>query len=331
MSYTLVVFGNDNPVSRTDLLSGSKRNSKPNVQDIIDLYQLDQWQATKIPNYNEVGAAIDNSYHVRRENRDPNKAGHLSILSLLVRDSFSLLQYDEGVRWLEPFLLEELLTVDSTLMVGQGGKFSVCCNLNLEAEVAPGDTVNRFLLLALSHDSPSRGLYFCDTRPVCTNTLQVAKLEGLRNPGKSLKLDPSNPARSLEKAKQLIDLTKQRFYSDSLFMYKSFALLQLEDSQIDFIFRTILNMPLGKLTKVSDQKMDSYFGLKAAYAGSPGVELTAENSGWRVYNAVTHFTQSLGKTDQDSFQSDLFGTGQRLRKHTQDLLEDLLPSSAIPV
>lgn len=332
MSYKLEIYG-DTQASPMSRLSGRQTNYKPTTSDLIRHFELNQWQAVKVPNHNEYTTQVMDSYHVRRENKNPDSPHHMTTLTRLVSEDFKLLQYDEGVRWLDPFLMEELLTVDSALMLGVGEKFSVCCNIEVSAEVTPGDIVNRYLLLALSHDSSLRGLFFCDTRPVCANTLQIAKMEGLRNPGKALKFDESHPERSLEKARQLIDLSRNRFHSETVLQYRAYTQQELEPQQADYIFRTILNLPLGDkgLRDVSDRMLDRYLDLQSAYHHSPGIELIQGDTGWRVLNAVTYFSQNLGKTEEKSFQGDLFGTGQRYRKQTVELLDQLLPKAAIPV
>ena len=59
--------------------------------------------------------------------------------------------------------------------------------------------------------------------------------------------------------------------------------------------------------------------------------LERKNTGWRVLNAVTYYTQNLGGNSLKRHQNNLYGVGKTMRRHTYDKLNDLLPSSAIPV
>lgn len=330
--YQLFVYGSD-ATTPSPMFDGTKVDTQPTVESLTNIHSLTSWKAEKVPNHNDYSAAIPNSFHVRRVNEDRDAQYHNAILTPYTTTTYKVMQYQDAVKWLDPFLMEQLLTVDSSLMIGKGEKFSVLCNINVEAEVTPGDTVNRYLLFALSHDKSLRGLFYCDTRPICSNTLAMAKMEGLRSPEKNLVLDTANPERSLALAKRLINLTKQRFEEHSVLEYKSFAKLELQTQQVDYIFRTILNMPLGTLEadSVSDSTYNKYQELEQAYKASPGMELIQGDTGWRVFNAVTYFNQNLGKTEHESYQRDIFGTGQRYRKQTVELLTQLLPTTAIPV
>jgi hypothetical protein len=330
--YQLFVYGKDS-ASPSPMFYGNTVEGSPTVEKITKLHDLNSWMAEKIPNFNEQTVQVKDSYHIRRTNELPETQYHGIILHPYVNTSYKVMQYSDAVKWLDPFLQEQMLTVDSSLMLDKGAKFSVLCDINVEAKIAEGDTVNRYLLLALSHDKSMRGLFYCDTRPICANTLAMAKMEGLRSPEKNLVLDDANPEKSLKLARKLIDLTTQKFHDSTVLEYKSFAKLELQPQQVDYIFRTILNMPLGTIEvgDVSDSIWTSYTELGEAYKASPGMELINGDTGWRVFNAVTYFNQNLGKTESQSYQKNLFGAGSRYRKQTTELLTQLLPSSAIPV
>lgn len=331
MSYKLLTF---KPNINTPFLTGTNSDiDNPTVEDLITLNGLDQWEAEKIPNHNEFSDNIEDSYHVRKRYLDDRQGKFYPIFSKCVGEKYKVMQYQEGLKWLEPFLMEDLLKVDSTLLLYDGAKFSVFLDINLEEEVLPQDTVQRNLLLALSHDGQQRGFYFTDIRPVCANTLAMAKAEGLRNPSKNLVLDESNPQRSLDTAKRMIDLTTATFRDKSIPKYKAYANLHLEASQTDYIIRTVSNVPLGNSEVNEDSRaFKRYLAIKEAYVESPGMDLIQGETGWKVLNAVTNHTQYLNKDESKAFVADKFGsTANRLRQQTIQMLEDLLPKTAIPV
>lgn len=297
-----------------------KLPSNPKPSHIIEMFNLDQWEAEKISNFNEVTDSIHDSYHIRRS--DDKR-----VLTKYVPDSYSIYQYKDGVNWLNPFIDEGMLSIDSALMLNEGGKFSVLCSIGMEATVNPGDTVERYLLLALSHDKSRRGFYYCDIRPVCANTLYMAQMQGLNKMGKSFELG-ADPDRQMKQAAKLIDLANRKFHDEEIMRYKAYNKLELQPEQVEHILRSVLNVPQGdkEFASISDTKMMQYRELKEAYKTSPGMELISGNTAWRVLNAVTYFAQTQGKTAADKFSSSLLG-GNTLRKNTESLLVDHLPKS----
>lgn len=305
----------------TDNISGV---AKPD--DIISLFGLDQWQAEKIPNHNEESDKVANSYHVRRS--DDKK-----ILTPYVKDAYDVYQYSDGAKWLTPFIEEGMLSIDSCLMLNDGLEFSILSNIGMEATVTGEDRVERYLLMKLSHDGKRRGFYFTDIRPVCQNTLYMAMGQGLAKASKNFELGNTNPESRMKAAKKLIDLAERKFHEERLYEYKAYERLELEEDQVDRIFRSILNLPLGNevVKELTDKQQERYLSLKESYQNSAGMELLdlRRHTGWRILNAVTNFQQN-GKTATDKFLNSTFA-GQSIRKNTETLLQDHLPKSFIPV
>lgn len=304
------------------------------VDDIIADLKLDTWEARKIPNFREDQKEVGQSFMIRRFNKNPveNTQHHDVVLKKLVNEKYKTLQYDKGIRWLDPFLMEGLLKIHSYFYLEPGSKLCVTCDIGVDAEVLPGDTVRRFLILVLSHDGSTRLLGFCDTCPVCANTLAIAKAEALNKAEKNYTLDDSEPEKSLEKARQLIDLVKQRFYGEQLLKYGAYAELELEESQIDNIFRTIINAPLTKAPeKFSESLFKKYEELREAFETSPGQGLRGDRNGWAVLGAVSNYTKRVGKTELDQYIYERFGGGRSLRNRTMQILDEMLPETAIPV
>lgn len=304
------------------------------TDDIIEYLKLDTWEARKIPNFREDQQEVGKSYHIRRFNNDPveDTNYHDLVLKPYVSDKYKVLQYPKGVRWLDSFLMEGLLKVDSVFYVANGSKLCVTSTIGVEAEVVPGDTVRRYFILVLSHDGSSRMLGYCDTCPICENTLEMAKAEAFSKTDKHFSISDDNPEGSLEKAKQLIDLVRQRFYDESLIKYGAYAELSLEHEQIEYIFRTVINVPLKvEAHKLPEKVQDRYYALQRAFTESPGQHLRGDGNGWAVLGAVSNYGKHLGDTDIKQYQNDMFGTGRRMRNQTMQLLDQLLPESAIPV
>lgn len=323
--YKLAIVDNSEPtafdlIPKTDVLPANCK-----AKDISNMFNLDSWEAEKVPNHNEVSNTISDSNHIRRSDNG-------KVMAKLVSNKYEVLQYPKLLTWLDPFLMEGLLSVDSALMLNDGAKFSVLSNIGVEAKVTDKDSVSRYLLLAFSHDGGRRGVYYCDVRPVCANTLHTAMMQGLNKVNGAIELNQSDPSKSLENAKKLLNLAERNFHDETMLEFKAYDKLHLEPEQVDNILRGILNLPLGNkdLGKVSDNLMMQYNQLKTDYKDSPGMELIEGDNGWKVLNAVTYFQQSQGKTAVDKFTSSAIG-GASLRRKTTSLLNDLLPKSFITV
>ena len=62
------------------------------------------------------------------------------------------------------------------------------------------------------------------------------------------------------------------------------------------------------------------------------MDLIQGDTGWKLFNAVTNYNQYLNKNEDKAFLADKFGsTAKKLRQQTVQMLEDLLPKTAIPV
>jgi hypothetical protein len=218
-------------------------------------------------------------------------------------------------------------------MFGSGTKFSVLFDIGDVIDgTVENDTISRHLLLGLGHGSGFRGLFFTDIVPVCENTLTQAVLQSIREKGKSFTLGQDDPEQNLSKGIQLLDLTRTAFYEKSLPLYQAYSKLDLEKRQIEYIFRTILNMPLEVPARtLSDSMIEKYESLYDSYHMSPGMSERKPSTGWSVYNAITHFTHGLGKSSERQYEANLLGSGNSFRRQGQELINALLPSKHIAV
>lgn len=304
------------------------------IDSIVSELGLDSWEARKIPNYRETGEEVGNSFMIRRFNKNPEQEAqfHNEVLNYYTKSRYRTLQYDKGIKWLEPFLMEDLIKIDSVFYVEPGTKLCVTSTMNIEAEVLKGDTVKRYFIFVLSHDGTTRMMGYCDVCPICENTLEMAKAEAFSKAEKNLVINDSKPEKSLEFARSVIDLQHQRFYSETLPRYGAYAELTLESEQIDHIFRTIIRAPLNKSSSgFSETTYDKYTELYKLLKTAPGQHLRGDANGWGVLGAVSNFSKTLGEEGLDQYKNEMFGSGKTMRNKTMQMLNELLPEFAIPV
>ena len=228
--------------------------------------------------------------------------------------------------------MEGLLKVNSVFYVEPGTTICLTMESGIDAEVVPGDTVRRFLILNLSHTGTKGVLGWTDICPVCCNTLAMAKAEALSKAGKGLELDPANPQKSLDYAKKLINILEQKFYEETLLQYRAYDALELEPQQQEFIIKTVINAPLDKpVFEYPDGVSTHYLGIKKALKESPGQDLRQELTGYHLLSAISYYSKEIGKTNYEKYRNEQFGTGKRLRKQTMEMLNTLLPEKHIPV
>lgn len=301
-------------------------------QDVCNALGLNTWKAVKEHNHDEFKEPIKGSYMIRRINDVPGTDLDREPLCKLVNDKYTVLQFPKGLSYADSYLMEGLLSIDSAFYVDPGTQVCLTMTSNIDAEVVAGDTVRRYLILALSHTTKKGVFGYTDICPVCENTLEAATIEALSKAGKGLEINQSNPEKSLEYAKRLLNLTEQRFYTETLPTYRAYSALELEDSQQEYIIRTIINAPLETVPyKFSETVLTHYTGIKKALKESPGQDMRGENNGYALLSAVSNYSQKIGRTDYERHYGEKFGDGRRMRNQTMQLLRNLLPKSAIPV
>lgn len=284
--------------------------------------KLDTWECQKFPNHKPDTNRVEQSYFLQRVNNDPDQIeGRNKILCPYVGERYEVIQYTEGLKWLDYFVSEDLLKVDSALYINDQ-EFAVTCEIGLEANVQDGDTVRRYLLLALSHSRSPRLLGFTDIRPVCENTLAMAKTQSMRDTAKNFRLETSG---ALQEAKNCIDLISQRFEKDVI-RYQDYRSIKLDAFQRESITRQLLNMPLSGFEGVSDKGMERYQMFQDSYQNSPGMEVfdSNEHTGWRMLNAVTWFAKGKGRNELSQYKNEMFGAGRRMRNQVIETLNMML-------
>lgn len=311
-----------------------KVTPKLSIKEVEDYFKLPQWRAVKYANMRHNGLPVGDSYHILRESRDSSKdtESHGHVLDRLVNESYEVLQYQDGLSKFQPMLDEQLLAIHSSCMFGKGSKFSTLFEIADEIkDTVEGDEVERYLLLALSHGKGYRGLYYTDIVPVCENTLTSAILQGLKTKGKHFTLGQDDPNANLTRGIKLLDLARAKFFEEEIPLYKALSELEITQAQLDYIFRTLINMPINVPSReVSEQLQDRYIGLYDSYHTSPGQEDRKDLTGWKAYNAITHFTHSgLGRSSEKMYEQNLLGAGNRYRKYGKELLTELLPKKFI--
>lgn len=306
-------------------LTSNDEFTKITVRDILENTDIEDWEAIKEPNRRfDLDKKVPESYYIRRSDDS-------DILSPYVRGSYEVYQYTEGLRWLQYFLDEDLLSIDTVLLLGHGKEFAITCDINVEAEVVEGDKLTRFLTFCLSHTGSARGLFYTDFRMVCENTLRLGKSMAIDEVGKSFVLDDANPRAGLKAAKDLISLNERTFTSSAVKHYQQLHDLELTYRQVDNLVRDLLDLPeeVDLEESTYDKRVKKQYRLLMDnIESSPGNELLRSGyNGYKFLNGVTYTAKTLGKEGLSQYRNNIKGTGNRWRNRTLKNLQDLLPKT----
>lgn len=151
---------------------GTVVETAPTVKEAIKLAGLD-WQVELKPIQtieDEETETVKKSTHkavMRKDTQD--------ILGI-VGASYHPLQNTEAFEWFEPFVENELATLETAGSLFNGKRVWILAKTKKEADVVNGDKVEGFILLSNSHDgSNAVRVGFTPIRVVCNNTLCYAE------------------------------------------------------------------------------------------------------------------------------------------------------------
>ncbi len=182
---------------------GTVVETAPTVREAIKLAGLD-WKVELRPLCTNENEPIAISSH-----QAVVKEGTTSVLGV-VGQSYHPLQNTEAFEWFEPFLENDLASLETAGSLFNGKKVWILAKTHKEADVVNGDTVESYILLSNSHDGSSTvKVGFTPIRVVCNNTLSYA--EGA-NISKLIRVKhTSSVVENLQLVRDLMDTVNTQF------------------------------------------------------------------------------------------------------------------------
>lgn len=146
---------------------GTVVSEAPTAAGAIRLAGLD-WSVIKERLQTAAGKVVD-AYAVIRESDG-------TVVGDAVGPNWTPLQNREAFGWFDPFIESGLAKFETAGSLQQGRRIWILAQLNRRPmEIAPGDTVRKYLLLSNSHDGTlATRVGFTPIRVVCANTLAMA-------------------------------------------------------------------------------------------------------------------------------------------------------------
>lgn len=313
----------------------------PTVAEAIRLAGLDWAVVLKDLQLTETGAAVDHKATVR--------ATDGKILGV-VGPRYAPLQNADAFAWFQPFVESGEASIHTAGSLNEGRRVWVLAKINREpSEIAPGDTVEKFILLSNSHDGTlAVRVGFSPVRVVCQNTLSLAhgteasKLIRIRHT-KSAKDTLTEVREVMNAANQTFEATADVYRNlarrpinaaDLRKYVKQVFELPAEDKDLSGKGRTLLDSIMRRHGEQADlmqelmaserirqqataaaegSLLDSIIG---NFEGGRGSDLPdARGSYWHAYNAVTEYLSHERGRSQDSRLSALwFGDGATINQ-----------------
>ncbi len=229
----------------------------------------------------------------------------------IVKDAYELVQNDEAFAFFDPLISASQARYEAAGALGNGERVWVQVRVGGTIEVAEGDAVQKFLLLANSHDgSGSLSLRFTPIRVVCENTLNWATQGGehvvkLRH---SRRVHDRLGDHQTELLRQLIDDTFNRMAKDFRRLAAAHADAARRARFLEALFSTKSD-PKGE-SPIWQQRID------AVLADKKVTPAASRHSMWALYNAVTR-AEDYRETRETNAEARLervwFGSGADLK------------------
>lgn len=184
--------------------------------------------------------------------------------------------------------------------LGNGEKVFITAKLPNKLIVGK-ENIDKYLLLTMAHDgSGSIQIMFTPIRVVCNNTLSAA----VTNASNKVSIRHTKNARTrLQLSKQILGIAdNQSIYLEERF--NAFTRLQLNDEDMEAIFRKSFSMQVDERGKLSTRSNNILLDLKKYHAIGIGQE-GIRGTGWGVYNAVTGYQQNIAnyRSTDSEFES----------------------------
>lgn len=240
----------------------------------------------------------------------------------VVGPRYSVLQNKDAFRWFEPFLEAGEAKLETAGSLRGGSRIWVLVKLCRDPLViAPGDEVEKYILLSHSHDgSLAVRAGYTPQRVVCANTLAMAhgsdasRLIRIRHTGDVLG--------NLMAVREVMDLADQEFVATAA-QYKLLARRPISQADLKKYIRRSLRVDVdADASTRMNNIVEQVVGLAEAGRGNdlPSIRGTY----WSAYNGVTEYLgHHRGRTPDNRLNSLWYGDGASLNRHALDVALDM--------
>ena len=273
----------------------------PTIQEGISYAGLD-WQVKLQPIYLEDKTLISGNSAVVRESDN-------SILGV-VGERYTPLQNIDAFDFFNPFLESGLVQLEAAGSLKQGRRIWVLAKIKEDMIIKGDDVVQKYILLANSHDgSLAITAGYTPIRVVCNNTLSMAT--GGKSGSQLLKIRHTSSAQmTLDKVRETMNIVNQTFEATAE-QYRFLTTKIINEEQLREYVKIVFKQDMiEKSSTRSINQLDQVYWLFENGQGNrlPGVKHTA----WAAYNAVTDFlSHQAGNSEDGRMNSLWFGSNAK--------------------
>jgi phage/plasmid-like protein (TIGR03299 family) len=235
---------------------------------------------------------------------------------------YALLQNRAAFGWFQPFLDAKEMALHTAGSLRQGSRVWVLAQLNRDPLViAPGDEVEKYLLLSHSHDgSLAVRVGFTPVRVVCANTLAMAHGS---DASKLIRVKHTKDIHeNLKNIRAVMDLANQEFEAAAE-QYRLLARKSINQADLRKYVKRVLgvkddNEPGTRMKKVMDEV------IALAESGRGNTLPAVTGSYWTAYNGVTEWLSfERGRNQENRLNGLWFGDGASMNKHALETALDM--------
>jgi len=271
------------------------------------------WQAEKIGLVTADTASEVPAFGVRRMT-DKKVIG-------VVGPRYHILQNRDAFTWFKPFLSAKAASLHTAGSLNEGSRVWVLAKLNKDPiEVAPNDTVEKYLLLSHSHDGTlSVRVGFTPVRVVCVNTLAMAHNS---HASKLIRVRHSKSVvQNLENIRDVMNLANQEFEATAE-QYRLLATRQINQNDLVKYVKKVLNITEEELSVRNKNIIESV--LEKCESGMGNNNPAVSGTWWTAYNGITEYlTYERGRNGNTRLNSLWFGANAIANKNALELAVSL--------
>ena len=262
------------------------------------------WEAELVP-------LLTADTQVKVENQAVRRKSDNRILGV-VGPKYHVLQNREAFQWFQPFLDAKEATLNTAGSLCEGSRVWVLAKLNRDPLViAPGDEVEKFVLLSHGHDgSLAVRVGFTPIRVVCANTLALAYRA---DASKLIRLKHTKDIHeNLANVREIMNVANQEFEATAE-QYRLLARKNINQADLRLYVKKVLKVEGDKISTRTANIIEAILGKCESGKGNdlPSVSGTY----WTAYNGVNEWlAYDRGHNQQNRLNSLWFGDSANVNR-----------------
>jgi phage/plasmid-like protein (TIGR03299 family) len=258
----------------------------------------------------ELVPLVTNDTQAKVEHRGVRRKTDGKILGV-VGPKYHVLQNRDAFKWFEPFLEAKEASLNTAGSLSEGSRVWVLAKMNRDPLViAPGDDVEKYLLLSHSHDgSLAVRVGFSPIRVVCSNTLAMAHSS---DASRLIRLKHSKSVlENLAAVRETISIANERFEGTAE-QYRRLARKSINQADVrKYVYRVL---EIDDETKASTRLMNIAQDMIDLAEMGKGNDLPTS------FNGITEYlAYNRGSNRQSRLNSLWFGNSATLNKKALDV------------